>query len=581
MNRKIYKFLNKYKFIFILILIFIFLITFIQIREGFQTSRNSTIIYSRLTNAWLPYEYIAPRYNSSNYPMPPTNFSSTSNINVNSAVLKYNVEQDFISYSFETPEAVMFFSDMYGNTRPSFSNIIKTFYTIKNNTLGPNFRIGASFGNVRYDPSNTLYQTIFNTYKNIINSVNGTLTFQIPITRSIKDGSGETFVLDSNDSIYASNVANYLKNTVGFGNKLTIQIGNEPDWSYLYGKKVIGVESNVYNDFITTLNSYITILNPIVGSNILIGSFTRINNWTRSLSSNISRYTNKVKFFSVHYYDSCDCGKGDNPKYTSSFVSKNDITPAQLLNRTYLIPTDLISTINSANIEYHIGETNSICCGGKFGVSDTFASALWAIDYALFCKLNNIKRINFHNHIIPNGVYSLFQYPDTYREILTPRINVKPIAHGILVLNYILRNNNSKIYNLNRSFTPNGNSTLRTWVIKNDSEWNIVFLHMNPNVENIRIQMNKLTNNSKSAKLYRLVCQTNISAKNGISFAGLTFEGTTDGNLVNCKTNASVPFSQLNSYLNNSSNYETVNIISDKYTFIIGKTSAVVLTIPL
>jgi hypothetical protein len=98
---------------------------------------------------------------------------------------------------------------------------------------------------------------------------------------------------------------------------------------------------------------------------------------------------------------------------------------------------------------------------------------------------------------------------------------------------------------------------------------------------NIRVELNKLTNNNNSAKLYRLVCQTDISAKNGISFAGLTFEGTTDGNLKNCRTNATVPFSSLNSYLNNSSNYETVNLINNKYTFIVGKTSAVVLTIPL
>lgn len=98
---------------------------------------------------------------------------------------------------------------------------------------------------------------------------------------------------------------------------------------------------------------------------------------------------------------------------------------------------------------------------------------------------------------------------------------------------------------------------------------------------NIRVELNKLTNNNKSAKLFRLVCQTDISAKKGISFAGLTFEGTTDGNLKNCKTNTTVSHSSLNSYLNNNTNYETVNVINNKYTFIVGKTSAVVLTIPL
>jgi hypothetical protein len=42
------------------------------------------------------------------------------------------------------------------------------------------------------------------------------------------------------------------------------------------------------------------------------------------------------------------------------------------------------------------GEGNSVACGGAYNVSDTMASALWAVDELFNVAAVNITRWNFH-----------------------------------------------------------------------------------------------------------------------------------------------------------------------------------------
>ena len=51
----------------------------------------------------------------------------------------------------------------------------------------------------------------------------------------------------------------------------------------------------------------------------------------------------------------------------------------------------------SRNISFVIGESNSVSCGGQTGVSDTFAAALWGIDYlAEMQQTAGADLVNFH-----------------------------------------------------------------------------------------------------------------------------------------------------------------------------------------
>lgn len=61
--------------------------------------------------------------------------------------------------------------------------------------------------------------------------------------------------------------------------------------------------------------------------------------------------------------------------------------------------TNDVALVHSHGLKYVLGETNSFSCHGAPGVSDTAASALWAIVYALQAPKIGIERLFFHNGV--------------------------------------------------------------------------------------------------------------------------------------------------------------------------------------
>src|SRR5205807_5734988 len=59
-------------------------------------------------------------------------------------------------------------------------------------------------------------------------------------------------------------------------------------------------------------------------------------------------------------------------------------------------------------VPFRVDEMNSVACGGKRGVSDTFASALWALDTLLEMARIGADGVNIHT--FPGAVYGLFSF---------------------------------------------------------------------------------------------------------------------------------------------------------------------------
>ena len=57
-----------------------------------------------------------------------------------------------------------------------------------------------------------------------------------------------------------------------------------------------------------------------------------------------------------------------------------------------------VRAAKAAGIDYVIGEANSCGCGGQHNVSDTFASALWAVDVMLAHATIGVARWNMYVH---------------------------------------------------------------------------------------------------------------------------------------------------------------------------------------
>ena len=88
-----------------------------------------------------------------------------------------------------------------------------------------------------------------------------------------------------------------------------------------------------------------------------------------------------------------DAGFGDP-------INPQDVLPNYL---THTAAPNLLSqylssipTITATNKEFMMFETNTASCGGFPGVSDAFASSLWAVDYALQMAYDNFTGALFH-----------------------------------------------------------------------------------------------------------------------------------------------------------------------------------------
>jgi hypothetical protein len=62
-------------------------------------------------------------------------------------------------------------------------------------------------------------------------------------------------------------------------------------------------------------------------------------------------------------------------------------------------------------IKVRLDEINSVACGGSPGVSDTFASALWALQVSFELARVGVDGVNFHT--FPGAAYQLFSFEGT------------------------------------------------------------------------------------------------------------------------------------------------------------------------
>ena len=177
------------------------------------------------------------------------------------------------------------------------------------------------------------------------------------------------------------NEATYINNSLG-SNLFAFQFGNEPNYFAANGLRP---GNYTVNDYLNDWNAYYAIIKPqapqasFAGPDVVQGS-----DW---ISSFADAGNDKVKLIDGHYYLAGPA--------TSSFITYQYLLPADAVLPVYL--QDLYSTASKYGLPYRITECNNIWGGGKVGVSDIFASALWALDFMWTVAENNGQGINFHD----------------------------------------------------------------------------------------------------------------------------------------------------------------------------------------
>jgi hypothetical protein len=209
--------------------------------------------------------------------------------------------------------------------------------------------------------------------------------------------------LGSNDAVSASNEALYVSNSLG-DNLYAFQSGNEPD-VFGYGMRP---PTYNYSGYQVEWETYLSAVRNAVPQAAFAGPDVAYNtDWITAFAGNESK---NVKLLDGHYY-------------LTGPATEPSITYQTILAYSTKLPNYLQPLKNASaqyNLPYRITESNNVYGGGKKGVSDVFASALWALDFMWTVAGNNGVGINFHGGdnlyyspvLVQNGV--LVASPEYY-----------------------------------------------------------------------------------------------------------------------------------------------------------------------
>jgi hypothetical protein len=134
-------------------------------------------------------------------------------------------------------------------------------------------------------------------------------------------------------------------------------------------------------------------------------------------------------------------------------------TVSRLLSRhaTSSFDTHIVSavaTAHAAGLKFRLTEFNSVTCGGKLGVSDTFATALWAPDALFTAMRTGADGANLH--VRPNAINGAFS-------INRGGLVARPLLYGLMLFTRTL-GPQAQLVKLHLAAPPSLN--LSAWAVK-------------------------------------------------------------------------------------------------------------------
>jgi len=199
-----------------------------------------------------------------------------------------------------------------------------------------------------------------------------------------------------------------------------------------------------------------------------------------------------------------------------------------------------VQVAQNHNLPFRMTEMNSVDCGGLAGVSDTFASALWAIDIMFEMANIGVAGVNFHNK--SNTPYNAFDFTQSGTQFTA---TVNPLYYAAFLFAQATCNQ-ARLVPV-QTVTPT-TANLKVWATLDEASGIVHVVVLNKDLSQspvVSIQVPVETTAATSI----LLTAPSVSSKNGITLGGQTFDGTTDGGplgtylpLTQCPSNQSYSF---------------------------------------
>ena len=457
----------------------------------------------------------------------------------------------FVSFSIEVGSApeVFLVGGLGGAPRASLARLVNALREAAGDERGPMVRVGGNSADESAYvptgdlPNGTTYRISdadLEAYAAVVPMWNGSLVIDITLRYPGSPGADL-------DVAHLKAVGD----KVGWDLVEGVEVGNEVD---LFFENGIRDSSYVYRDYRPEYALVSKAIAPVVapaGRPMVQGATWCSTHWSvANFTSYINEFASDFASLSLH-------------RYAASVCHNDKATIPELMadKAAALLAQDLAPWTAPAiakGIPIFIGEGNSVSCGGASGVSDVWASALWAIDVLFSVATVGIQRWSFHG--MPKGAYSSIDFPSGSSDVA----QVRPIFYGLWAF-ATAAGHGSTIREVQVAHSTNG--FIKCWSVTDASgAARVVVLHKDPAAtQSASVTITPASALSGAATLVR-----GLPGKNGIasawddsiSFGGLTFSTTTDG------TPAGTPTS------------EPVAASGGAYTFALPAASFAILTLP-
>jgi hypothetical protein len=310
---------------------------------------------------------------------------------------------------------------------------------------------------------------------------------------------------------------------------LSLELANEPDISSFRGN---------FSGYVAALALWTAALEAagvrqLVDAPVLAGSA-----WWPSMPAFLSQFSLSLRSFVQHRYGLSACRGAVNSPEALMRVSTNWSSANDSL---------LLGRVASAGLPFLVGEANTVSCNGSVGVSDVFASALYAIDASLSAAAANISGFTWHG--LGDGS-DFFSYQPIFYDLAglaepgLDQAQPRPLFLGLWLLAEAGVPGGTL---LRLEAQAAGSDLLRAWALRPSAggSTRVVLLHKDaaagPASVTVAPAGAGCSAGQEAQAALLLAGPGGLSARQGSSFGNQSFDGTGDGLPVGQRTLLPVP----------------------------------------
>jgi hypothetical protein len=190
----------------------------------------------------------------------------------------------------------------------------------------------------------------------------------------------------------AANEAVYAQQILG-ESLLGIELGNEPN-DFSHRKDGLRSPSYGVSEYVREAEASVRALKAAAPGLAAYGPAAAQTTWLAQMGTAAGMFTELTQ----HFYPASPCSESTPSTAAISPTVAELLSPAVRQQENEALEA-LTRAGTMVDRPTRIGETGSAACTGNAAASSTFASALWALDWALRASSSGVQGLNFHGNL--------------------------------------------------------------------------------------------------------------------------------------------------------------------------------------